>query len=199
MTDPGYSLRRCGQKVSGWPAGDVPRYPASREAAGPGRARLGTSLAGTGPPGRRPPRPGERSCAKDRPVRWPEPMSPGVALEGLRAQLAARGLAAAGMTITRWQGVLTLADGPDVGYRCGWLFWPAGRRSRSGRLLYAVHRAGDPAGAARRLALPWPRDGQREAARPGPPRHAPDGGGDAVRKSRKAGRHDRLGAEHGTV
>ncbi|HUY45891.1 MAG TPA: hypothetical protein VMV92_09225 [Streptosporangiaceae bacterium] len=52
------------------------------------------------------------------------------------------------MTITRLQGTLTLAGGPDVVYRCGWLFWPAGRLSRAGRPLYALHQARDPAGAA---------------------------------------------------
>jgi hypothetical protein len=79
-------------------------------------------------------------------------MSPGPALEGLRAELATQGLATVGMTVTRLQGMLKVAEGPDVGYRCGWLFWPAGRLSMSGRPLYAVHHAQDPAGAARRLA-----------------------------------------------
>lgn len=98
---------------------------------------------------------------------WPELMPPGQALQGLRAELASRGVATAGMTVTRLQGMLTLAEGPGVGYRCGWLFWPAGRLSAGGRPLYAVHRAGDPSGAARRLAArmagaaarmkkPWP-------------------------------------------
>ncbi|HUZ26778.1 MAG TPA: hypothetical protein VMV07_23745 [Streptosporangiaceae bacterium] len=94
---------------------------------------------------------------------WPELMSPGRALEGLRAELAARGLATVGMTITRLQGMLTLAEGPGVEYHCGWLFWPAGRLSISGRPLYAVHCARDPAGAARRLALPEHRDGNATA------------------------------------
>ena len=76
------------------------------------------------------------------------------ALAALLAELDARGMATAGMTITRLQGTLTLAGGPAVGYRCGWLFWPAGRLSRSGRPLYSAHRAQDPAGAARRLAPP---------------------------------------------
>ena len=102
---------------------------------------------------------GAPAGAQERPVTRPEPMPPGQALERLHAELAARGQATAGMTITRLQGILTLADGPGVGYRCGWLFWPAGRLSRGGRSLYAVHSAEDPAGAARRLALPRPRDG----------------------------------------
>ena len=76
------------------------------------------------------------------------------ALAALLAELDARGMATAGMTVTRLQGTLILAGGPAVGYRCGWLFWPAGRLSRGGRPLYAAHRAQDPAGAARRLALP---------------------------------------------
>jgi hypothetical protein len=69
------------------------------------------------------------------------------ALAALLGELDARGMATAGMTITRLQGTLTLAGGPAVGYRCGWLFWPAGRLSRDGRPLYAAHRAQDPAGA----------------------------------------------------
>ena len=85
---------------------------------------------------------------------WPEPVPSGRALAALRAELDARGIATAGLAITRLQGTLTLARGPAVGYRCGWLFWPAGRLSRDGRPLYAIHQARDPAGAARRLALP---------------------------------------------
>jgi hypothetical protein len=76
------------------------------------------------------------------------------ALAALLAELDARGMATAGMTVTRLQGTLTLASGPAVGYRCGWLFWPAGRLSRGGRPLYTAHHAQDPAGAARRLARP---------------------------------------------
>jgi hypothetical protein len=91
--------------------------------------------------------------AKERSVAWPEVMPPGPALQGLRVELAARGVATIGMTLTRLQGVATLAEGSAVRYRCGWLFWPAGRLSRGGPPLYAVHWAGDPVGAARRLAL----------------------------------------------
>ena len=105
-------------------------------------------------------------------VTWPELMSPGRALEGLRVELAARGLATVGMTLTRLQGMLTLAEGPGVGYHCGWLFWPAGRLSIGGRPLYAVHRAGDPAGAARRLALPRAPGRQRESTAVNPGRHS---------------------------
>lgn len=90
---------------------------------------------------------------------WPEPVPPGRALATLRAELDARGIATVGMTITRLQGTLTLARGPAVAYCCGWLVWPAGRLSRHGRPLYAAHQARDPAGAARRLALPGPPDG----------------------------------------
>lgn len=89
----------------------------------------------------------------------PELTPPGRALGALRGELAARGVVIAGMTITRLHGMLTLDDGLGVGYCHGWLFWPAGRVSRGGRPLYAVHRAGDPAGAARRLAVPRPGDG----------------------------------------
>jgi len=91
---------------------------------------------------------------------WPELMPPGRALAALRTELDARSMATAGMIITRLQGILSLADGPAVGYRCGWLFWPAGRLSRDGRPLYAVHCARDPAGAARRLALRAVTDGE---------------------------------------
>lgn len=87
---------------------------------------------------------------------WPEPVPAGRALAALRGELDARGIATAGMAITRLQGTLTLARGPTVGYSCGWLFWPAGRLSRHGRPLYAAHQARDPVGAARRLALPGP-------------------------------------------
>ena len=80
--------------------------------------------------------------------------SAGRALAALRAELDDRGMATASLTITRLQGTLTLAGGPAVGYRNGWLFWPAGRLSRGGRPLYAAHRAQDPGGAARRLARP---------------------------------------------
>jgi hypothetical protein len=80
--------------------------------------------------------------------------SAGRALAALRAEMDARGMATAGMTITRLQGTMTLAGGPAVSYRCGWLFWPACRPSLDGRPLYAAHRAQDPADAARRLALP---------------------------------------------
>jgi len=93
--------------------------------------------------------------------------SAGRALAALRAELDDRGMATQGMTITRLQGTMTLAGGPAVGYRCGWLFWPAGRLSRGGRPLYAAHRAQDPAGAARRLAPPRPwRHGQRPRDHP---------------------------------
>ncbi len=74
-------------------------------------------------------------------------------------ELAGRGVMVAGLTITRWHGVLTLASGPAVRYCHGWLLWPAGRLSRAGRPLCAMHYAADPAGAARRLSPPAPRSG----------------------------------------
>jgi hypothetical protein len=49
-------------------------------------------------------------------------------------------------------GMLMLADGRVVICRRGWLSWPPGW----GRPLHAVHSAGDPAGAARRLAQSVP-------------------------------------------
>lgn len=80
------------------------------------------------------------------------PAAPSQALGALFTELAARGRGVRGMTVTRFEGTLTLAGGPAVRYRCGWLTWPAGRLSARGRPLLTVHNAGDPAGAARRLA-----------------------------------------------
>jgi hypothetical protein len=80
-------------------------------------------------------------------------MTPGRALIALHAELAACGLPAADLTITRLNGLLTLAGGLAVRYCCGWLVWPAGRLSRQGRPQHTLHSAQDPAGAARRLAL----------------------------------------------
>jgi hypothetical protein len=81
-------------------------------------------------------------------------MTPGRALIALLAELAACGLPVAGMTITRLQGTLTLPGGPVVRYCCGWLVWPTDRSSHRGRPLCTLHSAHEPAGAARRLALP---------------------------------------------
>ena len=81
-------------------------------------------------------------------------MTPGRALAALLAELATCGLPVTGMAITRLQGTLTLPGGPVVRYCCGWLVWPAGRSSHRGRPLCTLHSAHDPAGAARRLALP---------------------------------------------
>ena len=44
-----------------------------------------------------------------------EQVSPGEVLAALRAELIARGAPTVGMTITRWRGNLTLADGSCVG------------------------------------------------------------------------------------
>jgi hypothetical protein len=88
----------------------------------------------------------------------PEQVLPGGALDGLRVELAAWCVATTGMTVTRMEGTLAIAGRPGVGYRFGWLFWLAGRLSAGGRPMYAVHRAGDPAGVARRLALRQPQD-----------------------------------------
>lgn len=90
------------------------------------------------------------------PEREPVMAPAGRCLSALRAELASCGVAVEGMAITRWQGSLVLAGGRSVRYLGGWFFWPLGRPSRAGRPMYAVHRAGDPAGAARRLASRQP-------------------------------------------
>jgi hypothetical protein len=80
-------------------------------------------------------------------------------LAALRTELIACGVAAVSMNLTRLQGSLTLTGDSVVGYFSGWLLWPTGRLSRRGQPVYAVHPAGDPSGAARRLALLRTRDG----------------------------------------
>jgi hypothetical protein len=87
---------------------------------------------------------------------------PGGVLIGLLEELSAWGVRVRGMTITRLQGTLMLADGRAVVCRRGWLSWPAGR----GRPLHAVHGACDPAGAARRLAQSVLPAGQDDDAAP---------------------------------
>jgi hypothetical protein len=82
-------------------------------------------------------------------------VTPGEALTSLRAALAAHGVTTAGMTLARHAGKLIPADGPCIGYRYGFYWWPVGSPER-GRPLYAIHPAADPAGVARRLA---PMDG----------------------------------------
>jgi hypothetical protein len=73
------------------------------------------------------------------------------ALTGLRAALAALGIATAGLTLTRHNGKLHPEHGPVIGYHAGLYWWPARRRHAS-RPIYAIHDARDPAGAARRIA-----------------------------------------------
>jgi serine/threonine-protein kinase RsbW len=73
------------------------------------------------------------------------------AMTGLRAALAALGIATAGLTLTRYSGKLHPEDGPVIGYHAGLYWWPARRRHAS-RPIYAIHDARDPAGAARRIA-----------------------------------------------
>jgi hypothetical protein len=82
------------------------------------------------------------------------PMTPARALAALLAELATCNLPGTDMAITRLQGTLTLPGGPVVSYCCGWLVWPTDRSSHRGRPLHTLHSAHDPAGAARRLALP---------------------------------------------
>jgi len=119
-----------------------------------GNAEPSASLTGAGSPVR--PLCQAPQSAPARALAWPELRPAGRALAWLRSELAARGLEATGMTITRLQGTLTLADGMAVQYRDGWLFWPAGRLSSSGRPLHAIHPAGRSRGAARRLAVSRP-------------------------------------------
>lgn len=68
--------------------------------------------------------------------------------QALRSELAGRGVTVNSITATRLEGHLIVPGGPVVRYRDGWLVWPAG-----GPLL-SLHRAGDPAGASRRLPHP---------------------------------------------
>jgi hypothetical protein len=88
---------------------------------------------------------------------------PGGVLIAVVQELSACGVTVRGMTITRLQGTLMLADGRAVVCRRGWLSWPAGR----GRQLHSVHGACDPAGAARRLAQSVPPAGPDDDAAPG--------------------------------
>lgn len=81
-----------------------------------------------------------------------ETTTPVRSLAALRAELAALGVTTSGLAVTRLQGTLTLAGGPAIRYRRGWLIWPAGPADGLGRPAIATHRAEDPAGAARRLA-----------------------------------------------
>jgi hypothetical protein len=73
------------------------------------------------------------------------------ALVALRSELGARGVRADAMVLARWHGQLSTARGPAVWYAAGWFWWPAGRVGRGGQPVCAIHDAGDPIGAARRL------------------------------------------------
>lgn len=84
---------------------------------------------------------------------WPRELTPVQVLAALRAELAIRGVAITGMTLTRLGGVLILPGGFNVVCRSGWLWWRLGRLSGNGRQLHAIHPADDPVGAARRLVL----------------------------------------------
>jgi hypothetical protein len=83
---------------------------------------------------------------------WPIAGTPGGALIALLRELTARGLAPAGMSLSRLEGTLILPGGLAIRYGCGWLGWPTGRTSQQGRPLHTLHEAHDVAGAARRLA-----------------------------------------------
>lgn len=78
--------------------------------------------------------------------------TPGGTLIELLRELTARGLAPAGMSLSRLEGTLILPGGLAIRYGCGWLGWPTGRTSQRGRPLHTLHGAHDVAGAARRLA-----------------------------------------------
>lgn len=72
-------------------------------------------------------------------------------LAALRDELAASGIIATGMTLTRLSASLRLASGFSIGCNCGWLWWRSERLSGTGRPLHAIHPASDPAGAAHRI------------------------------------------------
>jgi predicted transcriptional regulator len=85
---------------------------------------------------------------------WPGPMRPVQVLAGLRAELAARGVTTGGMVATRLQATLGLPGGPAITCRGGWLTWPAHDPACADPSAWAVHWAGDLAGATGRLASP---------------------------------------------
>jgi hypothetical protein len=72
-------------------------------------------------------------------------------LQALSAELARCDTSTAWISAGTSEGRLTLVQGQTVSYSAGFFWWPTGRLSR-GRPLYAIHRAHDPAGAARRIA-----------------------------------------------
>jgi hypothetical protein len=78
-------------------------------------------------------------------------VTPRQALTDLHGTLAARGIRTVGMTFGHQDGMLFPYAGDAVGYACGLFWWPAGRL-RHGRPVYTIHPAGDPHGAARRIA-----------------------------------------------
>jgi predicted transcriptional regulator len=79
-------------------------------------------------------------------------MLPVQVLAGLRTELAAQGVRTSGMMATRLQATLGLRDGPAITCRGGWLTWPAHDPAGPGASAWAVHWAGDLAGATGRLA-----------------------------------------------
>lgn len=91
-------------------------------------------------------------------ARSPGRPSSAQALAALRTELAASGVTVTGMTLTRLNGTLTLPGDFSVTYLSGWLWWQPGRLSSRGRPLHAIHPAGDPVGATRRIVALLPRD-----------------------------------------
>jgi predicted transcriptional regulator len=85
---------------------------------------------------------------------WPGSMPPAQVLDGLRTELAAQGVTTGGMVATRLQATLSLPDGPAITCRAGWLSWPEQSPARGSPPAWAVHWAGDLAGATGRLASP---------------------------------------------
>jgi hypothetical protein len=74
-------------------------------------------------------------------------------LQALSAELARWDTSTAWISAGASEGRLMLVQGQTISYAAGFIWWPTGRLSRGrGRPLYAVHRAHDPAGAARRIA-----------------------------------------------
>lgn len=85
---------------------------------------------------------------------WPQPPQPAQILARLRTELAAQGVATGGVVATRLQATLARPDGPAITCRGGWLSWPEQSPARDGPPAWAVHWAGDLAGATGRLASP---------------------------------------------
>lgn len=85
---------------------------------------------------------------------WPGSIPPAQVLAGLRTELAAHGVATGAMVATRLQATLALPGRPAITCRGGWITWPEQTPTRGSPPAWAVHWAGDLAGATGRLASP---------------------------------------------